>query len=61
MPVPDWLADRRDAEAMIAGADGYDGHDLLPALCRRHHLDACRRAVLRRTDGLMVRRRGPNA
>jgi hypothetical protein len=61
MPVPEWLADRRDAEAMIAGADGYDNLDLLPALCRRHHLDACRRAVLRRTEGLSVRGRGSHA
>jgi hypothetical protein len=56
------LADRRAAEAMIDGADGYDGLDLLPALCRRHHFDASRREVLRRADRLMAgRREAPDA
>jgi hypothetical protein len=52
------MADRLAAEAMIAGADGFDGHGLLPTLCRRPHVDACRRAVLRRVDGLLTGRRG---
>lgn len=50
-------ADRVAAEALLDGIDGCDGLDLLPALCHRHHFDACRRAVLRRADLYVSRRR----
>ena len=48
-------ADRLAAEALIDGTDGYDGLDLLPALCHRGHMEACRSAVLRRAELYMTR------
>ena len=51
------MADRLAAEALLDGIDGDDGLDLLPALCHRHHVDDCRRAVLRRADLFIARRR----
>ena len=61
MPVRNWTADRLAAEALIAGIEDCDDLDLLPGLCHRSHRDACRRAVLRRADGLMAKRRERHA
>ena len=45
-------------EALLDGVDGCEGLGLMPGLCHRNHYDACRRAVLRRADLLMIARRG---
>lgn len=58
MREPTTTADRLAAEALLDGIDGCDDLDLMPALCRRHHFDACRRAVWHRADALIARRKG---
>jgi hypothetical protein len=51
------VAERLAAKALLEGLDGYDGLDLLPALCHRHHLADCRSMILRRADNYVALRR----